>query len=254
MSKLYNQYLQLKDNDSSKIYLFQSGIFYIFLDKDAIEMSKFLNLKLNNLNESVLKCGFPINSLEKYMNILKPTNYKIEIVNNISANSNKKIEDFLHKISNINPEILSIREIYTLLEDISKEATSLYKEIKLWIVTILKIDHNLKIYQKYLELIYYSNNIVRKYPKSERFTLVQEIKNSLYTGLRNLMYSIKLYNKNDKLKYLNEFDINLTLLKVQVRLSYKYQYITLQNYQSWSALITEICNMLGGWINSCLKR
>ena len=114
--------------------------------------------------------------------------------------------------------------------------------------------NNLKIYQKYLELIYYSNNIVRKYPKSERFTLVQEIKNSLYTGLRNLMYSIKLYNKNDKLRYLNEFDINLTLLKVQVRLSYKYQYITLQNYQSWSSLITEICNMLGGWINSCLKR
>ena len=114
--------------------------------------------------------------------------------------------------------------------------------------------NNLKIYQKYLELIYYSNNIVRKYPKSERFTLVQEIKNSLYTGLRNLMYSIKLYNKNDKLRYLNEFDINLTLLKVQVRLSYKYQYITLQNYQSWSSLITEICNMLGGWINSCQKR
>ena len=120
--------------------------------------------------------------------------------------------------------------------------------------TTPKSKNTLKIYQKYLELIYYSNNIIRKYPKAERFTLAQEIKNSLYTGLRNLMYSIKLYNKNDKLKYLNEFDINLTLLKVQVRLSYKYQYITLQNYQTWSALITEICNMLGGWINSCLKR
>ena len=94
-------------------------------------MSKFLNLKLNNLNESVFKCGFPIHSLEKYMNILKTTNYKIEIVNNFSTNSNKKIEDFLHKISNINTELLSIREIYTFLEDISKEATSLYKEIKL---------------------------------------------------------------------------------------------------------------------------
>ena len=34
----------------------------------------------------------------------------------------------------------------------------------------------LKIYQKYLELIYYSNDIVRKYPKSENFALVKEIK------------------------------------------------------------------------------
>ena len=74
---------------------------------------------------------------------------------------------------------------------------------------------NLKIYQKYLELIYYSNDIVRKYPKCENFSLVKEIKNSLYIGLRNLMYAIKSFQKQDKLKYLNELDINLNLLKVQ---------------------------------------
>lgn len=113
---------------------------------------------------------------------------------------------------------------------------------------------NLKIYQKYLELIYYSNDIVRKYPKSEHFTLVSEIKNALYAGLRSLMYAIKNFYKKDKLKYLNELDINLNLLKVHIRLSYKYKYITIQNYQTWSTLITDICNMLGGWINSCLKR
>ena len=115
-------------------------------------------------------------------------------------------------------------------------------------------NKSLKIYQKYLELIYYSNDIVRKYPKCENFALVKEIKNSLYVGLRNLMYAIKTYNKNDKLKFLNELDINLSLLKVQTRLSYRYKYISMQNYQSWSNLITDICNMLGGWIVSCQKR
>ena len=113
---------------------------------------------------------------------------------------------------------------------------------------------NLKIYQKYLELIYYSNDIVRKYPKCENFSLVKEIKNSLYIGLRNLMYAIKSFQKQDKLNYLNELDINLNLLKVQTRLSYKYKYITIQNYETWSTLITDICNMLGAWISSCLKR
>ena len=112
-------------------------------------------------------------------------------------------------------------------------------------------NKSLKIYQKYLELIYYSNDIVRKYPKCENFSLVKEIKNSLYVGLRNLMYAIKSYNKSDKLRLL---DINLNLLKVQTRLSYKYKYISMQNYQSWSNLITDICNMLGGWIVSCQKR
>lgn len=83
-------------------------------------------------------------------------------------------------------------------------------------------NNNLAIYQKYLDLIYYSNNIVRKYPKKENFCLVQEIKTSLYAGLRSMMYAIKSYSKQEKLRNLNEFDINLTLLKVQVLLSHKY--------------------------------
>lgn len=115
-------------------------------------------------------------------------------------------------------------------------------------------NHKLTIYQKYLDLIYYSNDIVRKFPKCENFSLVKEIKNTLYLGLRNILFAIKSFNKNEKLKYLNEFDVNLNLLKVHIRLSYKYKYISLQNYQTWSTLITDICNMLGGWVISCQKR
>lgn len=115
-------------------------------------------------------------------------------------------------------------------------------------------NNNLVIYQKYLELLYYSNDLVRKYPKSENFALVKEIKTSLYTGLKYMLYSIKSYNKYDKLKYLNEIDIQLTLLKIHCRISYKYKYINTKNYETWSNHITNICNMLGGWINSCQKK
>lgn len=116
------------------------------------------------------------------------------------------------------------------------------------------MKNNLVIYQKYMELIDYTNNIVRKYPKSETFALVKEIKSTLYSGLRLLLYSIKSFNKMDKLKYFNELDISLSLLKIHIRLSYKYKYITVQNYQSWSSILTDICNMLGAWILSCQKR
>ena len=117
-----------------------------------------------------------------------------------------------------------------------------------------KSSGNLVIYPKYMDLIYYSNDIVRKFPKSEQFALVKEIKNSLYVGLRYIIYAIKLYNKQDKLKNLRELDIQLTLLKVHIRIAYKYKYISLKNYQTWSTLITDVCNLLGGWINSCLKK
>ena len=117
-----------------------------------------------------------------------------------------------------------------------------------------KANKSLVIYQKYLDLIYYTNDICRKYPKSEKTALATETKNSLYSGLKNLMYAYKEYNKKNKLNYLNNMDVELNLQKVLIRLSYKYQYITKQNYETWCTKITDICNMLGGWIKSCLTR
>ena len=102
---------------------------------------------------------------------------------------------------------------------------------------------NLIIYQKYMSLIYYTNDILKKYPKSETFALVKEIKSTLYTGLRLLLYGIKSYSIQDKLKYLNEFDVNLSILKIHIRLSYKYKYISTQNYGTWCNSITDICNL-----------
>ena len=64
MSKLFNNYILLKSQDCNKFYLFKSGIFYIFLDADARSMSQQFGFKLSNLNNSVVKCGFPTNSLD----------------------------------------------------------------------------------------------------------------------------------------------------------------------------------------------
>ena len=116
------------------------------------------------------------------------------------------------------------------------------------------INNNLVIYQKYMELIYYTNDLVKKYPKSETFALVKEIKTSMYSGLSSLMYAIKTFRTPDKVKYLKDLDVNLSLFKVYIRLSYKYKYISGQNYASWSSIVTNVCNMLGGWITSCQKR
>lgn len=113
---------------------------------------------------------------------------------------------------------------------------------------------NLTIYQKYMDLIYYSNDLVRKFPKSERFALVNEIKNTLYGGLHVLIFAVKTFNITEKLSYLKKLDVYLYLLKIHIRLAFRYKYISVQNYTTWSTQINDICNMLGGWINSCQKR
>ena len=111
----------------------------------------------------------------------------------------------------------------------------------------------LMIYKQYLELMYYTLNIVMKYPKSERLSLVNDIKITTYEGIRKIITANKLFNKSDRLKVLNELDIDLKMLKVFIRLSYRYKYINKRNYAVWSKKITNIGNLLGGWINSCLK-
>jgi hypothetical protein len=118
----------------------------------------------------------------------------------------------------------------------------------------MKTTDDTIIYQKYLDFIYYTNDIVRKYPKSEKFALVEEIKSATYGGFKLLMYALKVYNRQEKLKYLNELDITLKLLQVHMRISFKYKYISMQNYSTWSGLIAEIGKMVGGWIGSYLKK
>ena len=79
MSKLYDKYEILKNNNASMIYLFECGNFYIALDSDAIVMNEMFNLKLTKFSNVCDKCGFPKNALEKYKEQLnqRDIDYKV---------------------------------------------------------------------------------------------------------------------------------------------------------------------------------
>ena len=61
------KYLEKKNIDKNKYYLFECGTFYIFIDDDAYKISKYVPFKITKLNENIVKCGFPKNSIDKYM-------------------------------------------------------------------------------------------------------------------------------------------------------------------------------------------
>lgn len=113
---------------------------------------------------------------------------------------------------------------------------------------------SLVIYGKYLDLISYTEMILKKYPKCERFALASFIKNTTYEGMESVIYAFKYYDKNKKLESLNELDVKLKMIKVLVRISFKNKYISVQNYRAWSFKLANVGNLLGGWINSCLKQ
>ena len=89
-----------------------------------------------------------------------------------------------------------------------------------------KQDTRLIIYEKIVDLIFYSKNLLKKFPKSERFDLCTDIKQSLYKILRLVMYSWKEKNMDQRYKNLKDADIEIYVLKTLIRLSYMDKYIT----------------------------
>lgn len=75
-------------------------------------------------------------------------------------------------------------------------------------------------------MIYYSKNLLNKFPKSKRFDLCNDIKNLLYEKSKKYSFWWKAYTPQEKFKYLRETDVNLVVLKSMVTIAYKYQYIS----------------------------
>lgn len=112
----------------------------------------------------------------------------------------------------------------------------------------------LMIYKQYIELIYYTNMITNKFPKSEKQALVSTIKNVCYSGMRKIIMAQKEYNKSKRIAILNELDSDLKMFKVLIRVSYKSKYINSKNCAAWCRKLFNISNLLGGWIKSCLNQ
>lgn len=110
------------------------------------------------------------------------------------------------------------------------------------------------IYNKYIDLFYYSYNIIKKYPKSEKYILCSDIKRLLEEGYKYIIYAYyeKLYK--DKYNYLKEIYSNLTIITFYIRISYKEKYISLKNYESWSRKINSVLINLNNWMISCQRK
>lgn len=137
MSKLIKMYEDLKNQNNEKLYLFKSGVFYIFIGDDAKEMSEVFNFKLTSLNENYVKCGFPSNSLDKYTNLIKRLNYDVEIIepanNSICSakdySNNINIMNLLNEIASLDIDAISPKDAYDILCRFKIKCTSFFEEI-----------------------------------------------------------------------------------------------------------------------------
>ncbi len=97
MSKIYDMYKKLKKENSSKLYLFKNGNFYIFIDDDADLINNYVVLKKSKFCKECDKCGFPVSKLNDYLKVFENHKLNIEVINNINLD-NKDIIKKLEKI------------------------------------------------------------------------------------------------------------------------------------------------------------
>ena len=93
----------------------------------------------------------------------------------------------------------------------------------------------------------YAYTALAQYPKSEKFALVADIKKCMHQILELEIEASKKYYKKTTLQ---ELDVNVTILKYYIRLSFDLGFLPIKKYQTWAEMITEIGRMLGGWLKS----
>lgn len=123
MSKIYDKYLMLKKMDSSKLYLFKSGNFYIFVGEDCDYINEYIVLKKTAFTKDVYKCGFPVNSLEQYMHVFNNHNLSIEVIDDykkLEFNNNSSLDDLFCIIKNVDIDNITPLESLNLLSSLKE--------------------------------------------------------------------------------------------------------------------------------------
>lgn len=108
---------------------------------------------------------------------------------------------------------------------------------------------NLILYQKFYDLILYSFPIIGRFPKNQRFTLGQQIENSMLDITKLIIQANKFGNKN-RLQNLYCVDVELEKLKLLIRLANDLGFMSQQRYGVFCERFVEIGRILGGWIKA----
>lgn len=92
---------------------------------------------------------------------------------------------------------------------------------------------------------------VVQYPKSEKFALGADTKNSFMRFYRLIIAAAKKYYKKTTL---HDADVELFVLKHFIRMGFERRYMTMKRYEMLSGYLEEIGRMLGGWIKATEKK
>ena len=115
-----------------------------------------------------------------------------------------------------------------------------------------KQENKLKLIPKAEKYIEYMLQVIFKLPRTEKFSIGTEYKQSLYQMMKNIMMISKI-EKVNILGYLNEIDSLLNTQRIYLRIMKKNRWIDEKKFKVAMDLIYEIGKILGGLIKYYAK-
>ncbi|EIE1227636.1 diversity-generating retroelement protein Avd [Vibrio vulnificus] len=109
------------------------------------------------------------------------------------------------------------------------------------------MNNELTIQTKVRDMMTHSFIALKQFPKSERFVLAAEIRQSIYKILKLTVIASKRYHKKTTVQ---DLDVELATLRNMVKVSLDLKYIDMKKYENWQRHLVEIGKMVGGWLKS----
>lgn len=254
----------LQEKESGKIVLVNIGNFYVASGKDAVLLNKILDLKLTCLEKGICKVGFPISALEKYTNKIEEKQYSYIVYRYIAKELKLEITK-IHKAKNKNEIIQekancllckgikaypkedkyieAVAKLYEKEDEINR-AKEQRKKRKIWFQKKNK-QNKLALIPKAENYIEYMLQMILKLPRTEKYSIGTEYKQSLYIMLKDIIYLSKI-QKECILEKLNEIDANLNTQRIYLRIMKKQKWTDEKKFNIAMEKIYEIGKIIGG--------
>ena len=98
--------------------------------------------------------------------------------------------------------------------------------------------------EKYMQ---YMIEVILKIPRTEKFNIGNEYKQSMYRMLTNIVYLSKI-DKYKKIDYINKIDAELNIQRILLRIMYKNSWVDTKKFNYSIELIGEMGKIIGGLV------
>lgn len=113
-------------------------------------------------------------------------------------------------------------------------------------------ENKLLLIPKTENYIKYMLQLIVKLPRTEKFSMGTQYKESMYEMLKDILMISKIENKYI-MKYLNKIDANINTQRILLRIMKSEKWIDEKKFQTAMAQIYEIGKILGGLIKYYAK-